>query len=212
MQLDYDILHDRGLPMVFVGDTFHNHTLYSYFRQRRSCQNLSLEEVMQRDDAWFQQHQIMAVVTNVSFKCTLNQILGSRPTQWFSVISTNSVLHHDIRVGKNTLINNHNVFYDHCQIGDHCTITNHVMLSHKVSVDDMCHVSPFSYLCFTKLNQGVVVGLRASFIGEPRRVISVAPWTNVLMDSRVSRDITASGTYYGHRLKDPRSSLDLDPL
>jgi len=208
MQLDYDILHDRGLPMVFVGDTFHNHTLYSHFRDRRSCEHISLEQAMERDDAWFGRPQIMAVVTNVSFKKTLAEALGSRPVQWFSVVSTNTVLHHSVRVGENTLINSYNVFYDDCVIGDHCTITNYVMLSHEVTVGDMCHISPFTYLCFTDLGQGTVVGIRASFPGKPQTPISVCDWTNVLMDSRITQSIIEPGTYYGNRRSDEKTSLE----
>ena len=207
MQLDYDILHDRGLPMVFVGDTFHNHTLYSYFRDRRPCEHISLEQAMERDDAWFQQHQIMAVVTNVSFKKTLGEALGARPVQWFSVVSTNTVLHHSVSVGVNTLINSYNVFYDDCVIGSHCTLTNYVMLSHNVVVGDMCHVGPFTYLCFAELKQGVVLGLRSSLPGKPNNVITVAPWTNIMMESRLTQSIDESGTYFGNRCVNKNTSL-----
>lgn len=208
MNLEYQILHDRSLPMAFVGDTFHNHTLYDYFQSRRPCEHISLEQALERDDDWYHNTQIMAVVTNVSFKKTLAQSLGARPVQWFSVVSTNTMLHHRIKIGMNTLINSYNVFYDDCRIGDHCTLTNYVMLSHEVVVGDMCHISPFTYLCYTELKSGVVVGIRSSFPGRPNDPLVIAPWTNVLMESRLTRSIIESGTYAGNRKVNDESSLD----
>lgn len=212
MDLEYQILHDRSLPMAFIGDTFHNHTLYDYFQSRRSCEHISLEQALERDDDWYYSTQIMAAVTNVGFKRQLAESLRQRPTQWFSVVSTNTVLHHRVKVGHNTLINSYNVFYDDCKIGDHCTLTNYVMLSHEVSIGDMCHISPFTYLCYTELKSGVVVGVRSSFPGKPNDPITIAPWTNILMDSRVTQSISDTGTYYGNRRQSNDSSIDVKIL
>lgn len=207
MYLEYEILHDHGLPMVFVGDTFHNHSLYNYFKNVRSCHHIRLEEAMEQDDDWFHSHQLMAIVTDVKFKKILAESLESRPVKWFSAVGKNNVLYHGIRIGVNTLINHFNVLYDDTVIGDHCTITNHLAVSHDVRIGDFCHVSPFSYLCFTTLGKGCVVGVRSSFPGKPTCPITVADWTNVLMDSRVTKSLEISATYSGNRVFDESTSL-----
>jgi len=212
MDIEYNILHDKSLPMVFVGDTLHNHSLYKYFKNQRSCQHLRLEDVMEYDDDWFARHQVMAVVTNVIFKKTLADTLGARPVQWFSACSRYTILHQNLKIGYNTLINSYNVFYDDCKIGNHCTITNHVMLSHQVTVGDMCHISPFTYVCFTELQQGVILGVRSSCPGKPHNPIVIAPWSNILMESRITRSLTESGTYAGNRKYNDERSLDVKIL
>lgn len=208
MSLEYNVLHDHDLPMVFIGDTFHNHSLYNHFKKIRPCQHIRLEETTDKDDTWFLSNQCIAIVTNVKFKKTIADHLINRPVKWFSVIGKSNVLYHNINIGYNTLVNHFNVIYDDAVIGNHCTITNHLSISHEVQINDFCHISPFTYLCFTNVGTGCVVGVRSSFPGKPESPITLPNWTNISMDSRVTKSLEISGTYCGNRLFDRSTSLD----
>jgi carbonic anhydrase/acetyltransferase-like protein (isoleucine patch superfamily) len=204
----YEIYHDRGLPMIFIGDTFHNNTLVKCFAHKRLARLVSLEFALDQPDSWYYAHQFMAVVTTASFKHTLKESLEHRPVQWFSVVSKTTVINNDVMIGYNTLINNYNVIYDDAIIGNHATVTNHCNISHDVKIEDLCHVSPYAYLCFTDLGTGSCMGLRSSMPGKPHARIKIASWTNILMDSRITKSISVSGTYYGNRKINGETSLD----
>ena len=205
--MQYRIINDLGLPFCFIGTTYHNHTLYNYFNGDRPCEHVSLEYVCQQDQTWFDKRQFMAVVTSVAFKKQIVESLNSRQINWVSVVSENTHIGHNVKIGRNTFVNNFNSIYDGVDIGDHCTITNFLSLSHCVTIKDYCHVSPYCYLCFTTLDQGVCVGVRSAFTGTPQQPIYVAPWSNFMLGSNVSGSIPMSGTYAGRRKQSDQTSL-----
>ena len=210
--MNYEILHDLERPLCFIGDTWHNHTQHQYWSGLRSSELVSLEHAMIQAPHWWAERQFMCAVTNVAFKKKVSEAVSDHDPSWFSVIERSTHIGHDVHIGKNTLINFQNVIYDGTDIGDHVTLTNFLMLSHKVKIQDMCHVSPYSYLCFTTLRPGGCVGLRSSFPGKPDAGIEIAAWSNVLMDSRVTQSIHTAGTYFGNRKRDPLASLDVKIL
>ena len=205
-------MHDLDRKLCFIGDTWQNHTQHQYWSQSRCSALVSLEYAVAQESDWWAERQFMCAVTNVAFKKQVVNAVAARNPDWFSVIENSSEICRDVQIGKNTLINFHNVLYDGTEIGNHVTLTNFLMLSHDVKIKDMCHISPYSYLCFTDLQQGVCVGLRSSFPGKPHESISVAAWSNLAMDSRVTRSITEPGTYYGNRKLNNLSSLDIKIL
>lgn len=207
--MHYRILHDLGLPFCFIGTTYQNQTLYSYLRNNRPCENVSLENVCQQDQTWFDKRQFMAVTTSVAFKKQIVESLNSRQINWVSAVSENTHIGYHVKIGRNTYINHFNSIYDDVEIGDHCTISNFLSLSHCVKIKDYCHVSPHCYLCFTTLDQGVCVGVRSTFAGTPQEPICVAPWSNFMLGSNVTRSITVSGTYAGRRKQSDQPSLIL---
>lgn len=207
--MEYKILHDRELPLCFIGKTYHNQTLFTYFKGKRECESVTLEEAQQQNKEWFTKRQFMSCGTGQAFKKYIVDSLKEFELSWFSVISTNTQLGHDVEIGYNTFINNFNVIYDKANIGNHCVITNFVCLSHSVSMEDFCHIGPYSYLCFTKLGKGVYLGARSSFIGNEQNKINIADWCNFMVDSTVTGDITESGTYYGKRKYSNETSLTL---
>ena len=210
--MQYQVIHDRQRPLCFVGNTFHNHTLYEYFKTRRPCEQLTVEEVAGKNQEWFDQRQFMCAVTNIGFKKQVIDGLTNFNIHWFSVIGTNSVIGYQVTVGYNTFINNYNVVFDNTAIGNHCTITNYVQLSHGVIIGDFSHIGPYCYLCFTELQQGVCVGLRSSFPGKPNNTIVVADWCNFMMNSVVIDSIVTPGTYSGKRLQSNETSLEIKIL
>ena len=207
--MQYNVIHDQQLILCFVGNTFHNHTLYNYFKELRPCEHLSLEEVTSKDQSWIDQRQFMGVVTSIPFKKQIADTLTDKNVKWFSAISSNSQIGHNVTIGFNTFINNFNVVYDDVVVGDHCTLTNHLAISHCVAVGNFCHVSPYSYLCFTTLGDGVCIGIRGTFPGKPDHRLTVAPWSNFMLDSIVTESIDTSGTYAGKRRQSDETSLTL---
>jgi len=205
--VQYHLMHDQQRPLCFIGQTFHNHTLYEYFRTQRPCEHLTVEQVLEKDQAWFDQRQFMCAVTNIGFKKQVIDSLAKVNLHWFSVIGDNSIIGHQVVIGHNTFVNNFNVIFDDNVIGNHCTITNYVTFSHGVAVGDFCHISPYSYLCFTELGQGVCVGVRSSFPGKPNNTVKIANWCNFMMNSVVINTITTPGTYSGKRLQSLETSL-----
>lgn len=210
--MKYCIIHDVERVLCFIGDTWHNHTQYNYWSSRRPSEIISLEEAMSQNQSWWDQRQFMCAVTNINFKKQVVESTLQFDPKWFSVIDDSSEIHSDVVVGKNTLVNFFNCIYSGNTLGDHVTVTNYVQLSHSVHIGDMCHVGPYSYLCFTTLCSGVCVGLRSSFPGKPNAPITVADWCNITMDSRVTKSITNTGTWYNNRKINNFSSLDVKIL
>jgi NDP-sugar pyrophosphorylase family protein len=207
--MQYSIIHDHDLPLCFIGNTFHNHTLYNYFKNLRPCEHLSLEQVAEKDQNWINSRQFMGVVTIIAFKKQIADTLADKNIKWFSVVTANSHIGHNVKIGFNTFINNFSVVYDDVVVGDHCTLTNHLSISHCVVIGDFCHIGPFSYLCFTTLNDGVCVGIRGTFPGKPDNQLTIAAWSNFMLDSTVTKSITVSGTYSGKRKQSDETSLTL---
>lgn len=206
--MNYAMFYDLGRTLCFIGDTWHNHTQHRYWSKSRASELVSLEYAVAQPSDWWMERQFMCAVTNVAFKRQILDAVGGHDPAWFTVIEQSTDICHEVQIGKNTLINFHNVIYDDTVIGDHVTLTNFVMLSHAVRIGDMCHVSPYCYLCYTVLEPGVCVGLRSSFVGKPDTEIQIAAWSNVLMDSRVVRSIREAGTYFGSRKHSVSTSLD----
>lgn len=209
MNLDYKILHDADLPLVFVGRSYHNQTLYKYFEEIRTCFHMSLEQVLTMPDSWFRDHQFMCAMSNVAFKMQVANELEKRSAHFFSVMSLNSAIGHRVKIGHGTLINHFNVLYDDSIVADHTTVTNYVQISHEVTVESYCHVSPYTYLCFTKVGKGNFIGLRSGFFGYPDNKIITPDFCNFTTESRVSKSVPYMGTWSGGKLFSKDNSIEL---
>lgn len=202
-------MYDNGKPLVFVGRSFHNKALYKYFSSKRNCYQLSIEEVMDKPDDWINKHQFFCAVSIIEFKVLVQNQLAARNAHLFSVVSSNSEIGADVKIGRSTLINHFNTLYDDAIVGDFVTVSNYIQLGHNVIVNDACHVAPYCYASFSTIGKGNYLGLRGSFHGYPDTPIVTAEYTNFNADSRVSKSVELSGTYYGNRLTDKRNSLEL---
>jgi len=209
MNLDYKIIHDADLPLIFVGRSYHNQTLYNYFKEIRNCSHMSLEQVLTMPDSWFRNHQFMCAMSNVSFKLKVKNFLESKSVDLFSVVSEDSVLGHNVRIGRSTLINHKNVLYDDAQVGDFSCITNFVMISHDVIIGDLCHIAPYCYFSFATTGTGNFVGMNNQFFGYPETKISTPAWCNFYANGRLTESVKTSGTWAGRKLVDNRTSLEL---
>lgn len=207
--LNYQVIHDLGKPLVFVGQSYHNTCLGRYFAGSRSVQVLSLEDLAQQSNQWFRDHQFMCAMSNIAFKQKIKNFLESKSADLFSVVSVNSTIGHNVTIGRSTLINHMNVLYDQSRIGDFSCVTNFVVISHEVSVGDLCHIGPYCYLCYSEIGTGNFVGLHSQFFGYPETRISTAAWCNFYANSRIANPVSTSGTWAGKKLADTRTSLEL---
>ncbi len=209
MNLEYKILHDHDLPLVFVGRSYHNNTLYRYWQQHRSCQHVTIEFLEQQSDSWFQQHQFMCAMSNVAFKKRIKEFLDSKSAPLFSVASGQSNIGYDVNIGGSTFINHNNNIYDCANIGSFVCVTNFVMISHEVVVGDLCHIAPYCYFSFTTTGVGNFVGMSNQFFGYPENKISTPAWCNFYANGRLTESVDTSGTWAGRKLVDSRTSLEL---
>ena len=207
--MHYKILYDHDKPLVFVGHSYHNRCLNRYFDYHRSTQIISIEDLEQQDLAWLQNHQFMCAMSNVSFRLKVKNFLESKSVDLFSVVSEDSVLGHNVTIGRSTLINHKNVLYDDAQVGDFSCITNFVMISHDVIIGDLCHIAPYCYFSFATTGTGNFVGMNNQFFGYPETMISTPAWCNFYANGRLTESVETSGTWAGRKLVDNRTSLEL---
>jgi acetyltransferase-like isoleucine patch superfamily enzyme len=206
--MNYQVLHDQGRIMCYIGNTLPNQMYHNHYSKHRPSELLRFEEVLEKDSSWFQERQFMVANTDVSFRRQVVEGLAKFSPHYFSLVSNNTTVGVDTKIGHNVVINDFNFLWDNVVIGDHCTITTHCTISHGTVIGNFCFIAPYSYICFTTLGQGVIVGLRSSFIAKPDALVQVADWTNFVMDSRVNMSIVKSGTYRGHKLIAQETSLD----
>lgn len=204
---NYTILHDNGLPLCFVGDTLYNHMLYTYWKDLRPCLHVTVEEAETHTQDWFDQHQFICIVSNVAFKRTVVEKLSRYNPHYFSVVgSENNFNHVDIGVG--TFIQHYNIaIWNNIKIGDYCTVTSYNTLGHDTTIDNFCHVSAYCFLTYTTLQPGNLLAIRSSFLGRPDKRIDIAPNCNFMCNSTVTKNVTKTGTYFGHKMVSQESSL-----
>jgi acetyltransferase-like isoleucine patch superfamily enzyme len=207
--MNYKILYDHDKPLVFVGHSYHNRCLNRYFSPSRSSQLVSIEELEQQSQTWLQDHQFMCVMSNVSFRLKVKNFFKDVPADLFSVVSADSVLGHNVTIGRSTLINHKNVLYDDAKVGDFSCITNFVMISHEVIIGDLCHIAPYGYFSFCSIGHGNFVGINNQFFGYPETKILTPAWCNFYANGRLTESVASSGTWAGRKLVDDRTSLEL---
>ena len=208
----YSIEYDLGLPLVFVGHTFYNRHLYEYFCQQRECYLVRVEDIESNSQEWFNSHQFMSAVSNIKTKYFLVERIAHREPNYFSVVGFGNQFV-NLLVGKNTYIQNYNTaIFGDAEIGNHCTIGNYNVLSHHTVVKDFCHISSFSFINFTNLDQGNCLALRTNILGKPDHILNIPMHCNFMVGSVVTKAVSHPGTYFGNRLQSGETSLTYDVL
>lgn len=206
---NYTILHDSGKDLCFVGNTTINKLLYTYFKTRRSCINVSLEDVENANQSWLDTYQFMCVSTRPRFKYKVKNTLDAKNVTYFSIMGDSCIIGQNVSIGYNTFLNQNVAVWTDNSIGDHCSITDFIDLAHDTVIGDCCQVGPFCKFSSTTLGQGVVVNSRVFLYGPHDRPVVVADYANINLDSRVLVSITEPGTYIGNRKISNNTSLDL---
>lgn len=203
----YSIIHDNGYPLVFVGNTVYNHMLYNYWKDRKECLHLTVEEVEAYTQGWVNQHQFICAVSNVAFKRVVVERLSGFNPHYFSIVGSYNSFN-NVSVGQGTYIQHYNdLAFGDGVIGNHCTLGSYLGFSHDVIIGDFCHVSGHCFLNYATLNDGVVLPVQTTVLGDPDRRIEIAENCNFMTGSTVTKSITETGTYFGNRRVSSESSV-----
>ena len=206
--LDYTVLHDTGKTLCFIGNSYMNHQLYNYFKTKRDCEILTYEDVLTKNQDWFDNHQFISIIAEIKFRKLIVDSFAHKNPNYFSVYGTRNHIGFDVSIGKGVFICDFNTILDDAVIGDHCVISTHSQISHCVRIKDFCHIGPFSQFMFATINQGCYISARSSFIGKKTEMLVVVDNCNFIIGSTVTKKITKSGTYFGNRFLNPQTSLD----
>lgn len=207
-QLDYTILHDTGKSLCFIGNSFMNHQLYNYFKSDRDCKIITYEDVLTKNQNWIDNHQFITTVAEIKFKKLIVDSLSNKNLNYFSVCAKKNHIGFNVNIGKGSFICDFNTILDDATIGNHTVITTHSQISHCVTINDFCHVGPFSQFMFATINSGCYISARSSFIGKKSNILSVANYCNFIIGSTITKEIAKSGTYFGNRCINNQTSLD----
>lgn len=208
---DYKVLHDLDRPICFIGNCQINTIISTELARSRCVENLTLEQTLLRDQAWFDQHQFFCGISNIAFKKTVVESIAAFNPHYVSFIDTRASVDRCAKIGNNVFISHASTVFDNTVIGNH-TLVGSSFLSHENIIGDFCHISPLSYLSYSKLGQGVAIGVGSVFAGKPDRIITVPDWCNFSLNSRVTRTIDTAGTYFGHKKLNDETSLTTDIL
>jgi acetyltransferase-like isoleucine patch superfamily enzyme len=200
----WDILHDSGKPLCFVGNT----VLNQQFMNDRLGDNqfkeiCSLEHIQSQTQEWFDQRQFITVTGDVVLKKQIIQELNNRQAAIFSIVGTQNLMHKDIVIGRGTFINNFNdMLISGIDIGNYCVISCYCQFGRNVILHDHSHVASYCYINDCIVGEGVAIGARASIVGVSLPGLdtkTIASYTNLLINSTVTKSITEAGTYHGNR-------------
>ena len=203
----FNILHDDGRDICIVGKSYVNKMVFDIVKSQRKILLLTFEECQQQPISFFEDHQFFSTSSTMSFKKTMIDWLSTKDASFISLVDSSSVIDHDVTIGRNTVILDHNSLMPGITIGNHCHVVNHAHIVHETSISDFCYICGYCYLCFTHLGTGSVVGLRSSFVPKPPIKLDIPPWTNFLLNSAVNRSINQPGTYFGNRKINDQTSL-----
>jgi carbonic anhydrase/acetyltransferase-like protein (isoleucine patch superfamily) len=209
--LQYEILYDNGRPLIAIGLGSLSSTVFSILPKSRT-QQLSVEDVLDRGQSWFDQHQFIVCTSDVVLKQKVVSHLKDKNAQFFSLVGTQNNIPRDTKIGTGTFINCFNdMSSGPIEIGSHCIITCFNHFGHGTYINDYCHVSSYCFISQCKIGTGCVIGVKTNLVGgwdSISQPIALAPYTNVMMNSVITKSIEQAGTYYSNRKTSSETSLE----
>lgn len=206
---EYEILyhHDRKLCVVSHSILANN---LKFALREYEPEQVSTETVAQCEQAWVDQRSFIVLTSDVNLKQNTVRKLQSLNANFFSVVNKNNRLGSNTRVGVGTWIDcyNQSLALDHVEIKNHCNVSSFNLLGHESTIEDFCHISAHGFFSNCTIGQGCVIGTRSSVLGHHAQRVQVAPYSNILAGSTVTKNITDSGTYLGNRRFSHDTSLD----
>lgn len=204
MDYKYNIVHDLGRPLCFVGHSTLNKSIYFELSKTRESILITIEELDGKDQSWYDTYQFIVSTSDVAFKETIVQQLNNYNVHFFSIVHNSNVFFDSTVIGHGTFISAHNATMptDHVVIGNHVVIGTHCLFGHECVIDDFAHISSYGYLGCCHIHRGSIIGLRTSIIASVQhtgKVIHIPEYTNIMVDSRITESLTEPGTYAGNR-------------
>jgi UDP-3-O-[3-hydroxymyristoyl] glucosamine N-acyltransferase len=209
----YTVHNSNDRELVIVGDTFYSRSLYENLTKSQWEPILvKLEDIEHNDQKWFDRRQFIAPATNVKTKKMFVERLAHRNPHYFTVLGASNQFD-NVEIGHNVFIENFNTAVcNDIVIGNHVTMSNYICLGHNATVGDFSHLSCYSYVNFANLGEGSCVAARTSFFGDKDRILNITNDCNFMTGSTVTKDITATGTYYSNKRVSSESSISYDML
>lgn len=207
--MNYDLLYHNGKKLCIVSHSTLANNLH-FALSSVEAEQVSVEKIETVDPTWISQRSFIVLTSDVTLKQCVVEKLKTLGANFFSAVHKNNNLGSGTKIGIGTWINcyNSSLPLDSVKIGDHCVISNYNVFSHNLIIDDYCHISAHGFFNNCHVGQGTVFGIRSSVVGQKSKIISIAPYTNFLSGSTISKDVECSGTYYGNRRVSEHSSLD----
>jgi acetyltransferase-like isoleucine patch superfamily enzyme len=172
-------------------------------------EQVSAETIDQCDQDWVRQRSFIVLTSDVKLKQKTVEKLQSHGANFFSAVNKKNRLGSSTKIGVGTWIDcyNQSLALDTVVIKDHCIISSFNLLGHGLALEDFCHISAHGFFSNCTIGQGSVIGTRSTVIGDQQR-INIAPYTNLLTGSTVTKNILVAGTYLGNRRFSNDTSLD----
>ena len=203
----YNILYDNGKTICFVGETYANQIIHNAFKDHRRCELIRSEALDGKTQDWYNDRQFFCTSSTLPFKEKVIATLDQFNVNYVSFVEKSTIVSDNVTIGYNTCIQSYCNLFDGVSVGNHCHLVTYITLAHETIVENFCYICPYSYICFTTLGKGAVVGLRSSFVPVPPERFIIPEYTNFLMNSVVTKPVTATGTYYGNRRMSREDSL-----
>jgi UDP-3-O-[3-hydroxymyristoyl] glucosamine N-acyltransferase len=171
---------------------------------------ISLEELDQQSQSWFDSKQFIAITSDVALKEKIVTSVNQRNGSFFSLVHELNRISPATKIGKGCYVDcyNQSLPNDDVEIGNHCLISSFIMLGHHVKIKDFCHVSAYCFLSNCELGQGTVVGVSSRIVGKVNQTLQIADYCNILIGSTVTKSINISGTYFHDRKSLSAGSLE----
>lgn len=205
----FRVVHDQGRQLCFVGLGVMSRRIAEEFQSHNAI-TVSLEDLNSKNSEWFASKQFIVITSDVAFKKNVTAQIDRNNGHYFSLVHKDSEISDQTHIGVGTFVYvytqtlpNENAF-----IGNHCFISSHCVIAHDVKIHDFCHLSPQCYINLCDIQEGVVVGVQAKIAGQFNHRISIAPYSNIMMNSMVTKTLEKSATYYNNRLVNRGTSLD----
>jgi acetyltransferase-like isoleucine patch superfamily enzyme len=208
--MQYNIIHDNGQPLCFVGKSRLSSSIYNIVKDYREAQTVSFEDLKSKDLDWYSKHQFIVILSDVKAKIQIVNYLKQNSAHFFSLVNCYNTISSTAKIGYGTYIGGFNSLdIDDIEVGDHVSICTHNTLGHFCSIRNFCHVSHYTFINCAIVGQGTVIGTQVIICPPTHTFIEVAEYCNITSNSRITKNIDQPGTYYGTRMisnKDSQTS------
>lgn len=203
------VAHDQGKQLCFVGVGGMSRKISEDFAPYHAIL-IPVENLHDKDKAWFSDKQFIVITSDVALQKRAVEVIDSQQGTYFSLIHKSTEISQQTRIGVGTYVNVYasTLPNEHAFIGNHCTIGSYVCLANQVVIHDFCHISPQCYINQCELYEGVVVGVQTKIAGQVNQKISIAPYSNIMMNSMITKSISRPATYFNNRYVNQHTSLD----
>ena len=208
--MQFDIIHNKHLLTTFIGNKgYINRELHSHFNTNGvDAELVSVEYALNQTAEWCAQRQFFCGLSDVNLKTKLVTALDT--DNWISIVDkhTNAPFYDLNQLGANCLLIGTNVIIDSNPVISDSVLLYGVFISHSVRIEPYVVVAPNTYIAFYTIHKGVHIGTGSSIIGRANCDNSIAEYSNITAHSRVSKDLSVTGTYINNRLLNSEGSMD----